>query len=111
MSSTHSFFRNITLALAALATSGSLVTATTAQAARGDVYRVELAQPAAQQGIRITRNVGWTCEDSVCTAADSGSADRHVCVWIAREMGMVTEFRAGDRVFTAEEIALCNERA
>jgi hypothetical protein len=31
-----------------------------------------------------------------------------MCISIAREFGAVSSFSAGDRVFTADEVAACN---
>ena len=40
--------------------------------------------------------------------ADGIDRAKNMCISIAREFGEVSAFSAGDRVFTADELAACN---
>jgi len=111
MSFTNFSVRNAAVAAASLFLTGTLFTATAVEAAQGDnIYRIELAQ-SVTESVTVTRNIGWRCADTTCVAPAAGSPDRHVCIWIARELGTLTSFQSGNRNFTAEELSACNSRA
>jgi hypothetical protein len=99
-----------TLAVAAVL-STSLLFAVGGQAeaatAKGPYYQVELAQPAASSQ-ELLRSVFVKCEGTACRAPMASTAPKNMCISIAREFGAVAAFSAGDRVFTADEIAACN---
>jgi hypothetical protein len=78
-----------------------------AQANNGPYYKVELAQPA-QSKQELLRSVFVKCEGTACRAPQASTAPKNMCISIAREFGEVSAFSAGDRVFTAEELATCN---
>jgi hypothetical protein len=78
-----------------------------AQAANGPYYKVELAQPATSKQ-ELLRSVFVKCEGTACRAPMASTAPKNMCISIAREFGEVSAFSAGDRVFTAEELAACN---
>ena len=92
-------------------TSALLVAAPQAHAAKsgGVYYTAELAESAPAQK-ELLRGVFVKCTDGKCIAPIASSAAKNMCVSIAREFGEVTSFKAGKRVFDAEQIAKCNER-
>ncbi len=96
-------------AAAILSTTLLFGVSTQAQAAtsKGPYYQVELAQPAASKQ-ELLRSVFVKCEGTACRAPIASTAPKNMCVSIAREFGAVAAFSAGDRVFTADEIAACN---
>ncbi len=93
---------------AALTTSVLLFAAPQAHAApAGPYYKAELSQPAASKQ-ELLRSVFVKCEGTACRAPMASTAPKNMCISIAREFGEVSAFSAGDRVFTAEEVAACN---
>jgi hypothetical protein len=96
-------------AAAVLSTSLLFGVAGQAQAAtaKGPYYQVELAQPATSSK-ELLRSVFVKCEGTACRAPMASTAPKNMCISIAREFGAVSAFSAGDRVFTAEEVAACN---
>ena len=84
---------------------------TQAQAAsNGTYYKIELAQPATSKQ-ELLRSVVVKCEGTACRAPMASTAAKNMCVSVARKLGSVSAFTAGDRVFTADEIAACNAGA
>jgi hypothetical protein len=95
---------------AAMLTSTLLIgVAPQAHAATGPYYQVELAQPAAVEK-QLIRGVFFKCDGTACRAPLASSAPKNVCISVARELGEVTSFKAGNRTFDATEIAACNEK-
>jgi hypothetical protein len=95
---------------AAVLTSTLLIgVAPQAHAASGAYYQVELAQPATVDK-QLIRGVFVKCEGTACHAPLASSAPKNVCISVARELGEVTSFQAGNRTFDATEIAACNEK-
>ncbi len=85
-----------------------LIAAPQAHAANnGPYYKVELAQPAPSKQ-ELLRSVFVKCEGTACRAPMASTAPKNMCISIAREFGAVSAFSAGDRVFTADELAACN---
>ncbi|MCF8471290.1 MAG: hypothetical protein K9G27_00700 [Sphingomonadaceae bacterium] len=76
-------------------------------AANNSYYKAELAQPTTAKP-ELLGSVYVRCEGTSCRAPIASTAPKNMCVSIAREFGAVTAFTAGERVFTAEEIAACN---
>ena len=72
-------------------------------------YRVTLAQPAATR--TVVRDVIVSCDGAVCSAAQGTSRPAIVCASIARELGPVTTFRAGNETLDGEALAKCNAKA
>ncbi|MBK8376117.1 CC_3452 family protein [Sphingorhabdus sp.] len=72
-------------------------------------YTVELAEPAAAQRT-IVRGVVFNCEGTTCRAPASASAARNVCASVARELGEVKGFTAGDKAFEASALDSCNQK-
>ena len=109
MTLSHVSARLGTLAAAAvLSTTLLFGVSTQAQAANnGPYYKVELAQPAASSQ-ELLRSVFVKCEGTACRAPIASTAPKNMCISIAREFGAVAAFSAGDRVFTADELAACN---
>jgi hypothetical protein len=79
-----------------------------AATSNGPYYQVELSQPAAVDK-QLIRGVFVKCEGTACRAPLASSAPKNVCISIARKLGEVSSFKAGNRVFDATEIAACNE--
>lgn len=109
MTLSHVSARLGTLAAAAVLSTALLTgVAGQAQAANnGPYYKVELAQPAASKQ-ELLRSVFVKCEGTACRAPMASTAPKNMCISIAREFGEVSAFSAGDRVFTADELAACN---
>ena len=109
MTLSHVSARLGTLAAAAVLSTALLTgVAGQAQAANnGPYYKVELAQPATSKQ-ELLRSVFVKCEGTACRAPMASTAPKNMCISIAREFGAVAAFSAGDRVFTAEELAACN---
>lgn len=110
MTLSHVSARLGTLAAAAVL-SGTLLFGVAGQAdaatGKAPYYQVELTQPAASSK-ELLRSVFVKCEGTVCRAPMASTAPKNMCISIAREFGEVSAFTAGDRVFTAEELATCN---
>lgn len=70
-------------------------------------YKIELAQPAAAKQ-ELLRSVFVKCEGTACRAPMASTAPKNMCISVARKFGAVAAFSAGERVFTADEIAACN---
>ena len=84
---------------------------TQAQAASsGPYYKIELTQPAASKQ-ELLRSVFVKCEGTACRAPIASTAPKNMCISVARKLGSVSAFTAGERVFTADEIAACNAGA
>jgi hypothetical protein len=94
---------------AALTTSVLLFAAPQAHAGNAPYYKAELAQPATAQK-QLLRGVFVNCDGANCRAPQAGTAPKNMCITISRELGAVTAFSAGNRVFDATEIAACNEK-
>lgn len=115
MTLSHVTFSKATTHLAAfagaVATSALLLfVAPQAHAApAANYYQFELAQPAAQEK-QLVRGVFVKCEGTACRAPIASSASKNMCISIARELGEVKSFQAGDRVFGAEQLASCNQK-
>jgi hypothetical protein len=76
-------------------------------ASNSSYYKVELAQPTTAKP-ELLRSVYVKCEGTSCRAPMASTAPKNMCISIAREFGEVAAFTAGERVFTAEEVAACN---
>ena len=110
MTLSHVSARLGTLAAAAVLSTSLLIgVAGQAQAAtaKGPYYQAELAAPAASKQ-ELLRSVFVKCEGTACRAPMASTAPKNMCISIAREFGAVSAFSAGDRVFTADEVAACN---
>lgn len=100
-------FGAFTLALASSLT--LLGSAAIAQPA-GGYYEVTLAQPAATART-VVHEMVVKCDGATCSAAQGASRPAIVCASIARELGPVTAFRAGDAALDGEALAKCNAKA
>ena len=97
-----------TLAAATVLSATLLVVAPQAHAATNNsYYNAELAQPTTAKP-KLLRSVYVKCEGTSCRAPMASTAPKNMCISIVREFGAVTAFTAGERVFTAEEVAACN---
>ena len=76
-------------------------------ASNGTYYKIELAQPGAAKP-ELLRSVFVKCEGTSCRAPMASTAPKNMCISIARKFGAVAAFTAGERVFTADEVAACN---
>jgi hypothetical protein len=75
----------------------------------GNYYSITLAQPA--EAKTVVRDMLVNCDGAVCAAAQGTSRPAIVCASIARELGPVTAFRAGDHALDGEALAKCNAKA
>ncbi len=76
-------------------------------ATNGSYYKVELTQPTTAKP-ELLRSVFVKCEGTSCRAPMASTAPKNMCISVARKFGEVSAFTAGERVFTADEIAACN---
>ena len=72
-------------------------------------YNVTLAQPVAAKS--VVHGVLLNCDGAACAAAQGTSRPAIVCASIARELGPVTSFRAGNETLDGEALAKCNAKA
>jgi hypothetical protein len=72
-------------------------------------YNVTLAEPAASK--TVVHGMLVNCDGAACAAAQGTSRPAIVCASIARELGPVTSFRAGDATLDGEALAKCNSKA
>ncbi|MFD1610424.1 hypothetical protein ACFSCW_01260 [Sphingomonas tabacisoli] len=72
-------------------------------------YSLTLAQPAATK--TVVHEIPVSCDGAVCAAPKGNSRPAIVCASIARELGPVTAFRAGDQALDGEALAKCNAKA
>jgi hypothetical protein len=79
-------------------------------AAAAPFYKVELAQPLAAPKNKLVKGSFFRCSTTNCTSTDNASSPKNMCIWVARDFGEVKSFQAGDRVFTADELAKCNKK-
>lgn len=76
-------------------------------ATNSSYYKIELAQPTTAKP-ELLRSVFVKCEGNNCRAPMASTAPKNMCISIARKFGEVAAFSAGERVFTAAEVAACN---
>ena len=71
------------------------------------LYTASLATP--QTTRSVVKEMRWTCAGAQCTAPrDATAPDIVVCEAVARKLGPVTAFSAGERAFSPAQIAQCN---
>ena len=70
-------------------------------------YTAEFAAPATEN-TAIIGGVVWQCAGTTCLAAKASSRPVTLCKRVARELGEVTSFTAGDKALEADELAACN---
>lgn len=95
--------------LVALAGSLTLFGSVAVAQPNSNFYNVTLAQPAA--GKTVVRDLVVNCDGAACSAAQGTSRPAIVCASIARELGPVTAFRAGNETLDGEALAKCNAKA
>jgi hypothetical protein len=73
-------------------------------------YGVTLA---AEPGVAktVVRGMLLACNGASCSAAEGTSRPAVICASIARELGPVTSFRAGEATLDGEALAKCNAKA
>lgn len=91
-------------------TFGAAISPTDAQA-RGATpyYTAEFAAPAAEK-TAIIGGVVWQCTGTTCLAAKASSRPATMCKRVARELGEITSFTAGEKSLQADELASCNDK-
>lgn len=98
---------------AAAATAAAMIalapSAGVAQNARGYYAAAPAAAPS--KSSVVTRSTVWKCTGGSCVAAKGNARDAIMCELLAREVGALTAFRAGDTEFDAEALAKCNSKA
>lgn len=73
-------------------------------------YVAALSTPVSSRA--VVHDVAWTCAGATCTAPRAGTApDAVMCAAVARKLGPLTAFTAGERAFGADELARCNGSA
>ncbi len=86
-----------------------LAPAATAQTGNG-FYSVTLAaEPEAAR--TVVRGMIFACNGATCSSAEGTSRPAVICAGVARELGPVTSFRAGDATLDGEALAKCNAKA
>ncbi|MDZ4306891.1 CC_3452 family protein [Allopontixanthobacter sp.] len=102
-------FSAVTLALVWTSlTFGAAITPVETQArAATPYYTAQFAAPAAE-ATAIIGGVVWQCAGSTCLAAKASARPVNLCKRVAREIGEVTSFTAGEKALEAAELATCN---
>jgi hypothetical protein len=72
-----------------------------------------VATPAAAPGEAsyVTRNTLWSCDQGACVAQKAADRPQFVCERIARSVGKLDSFTAGEETFDADALAKCNAKA
>ena len=71
------------------------------------LYTASLATPATKHV--IVRDTAWNCTGATCAAIRTAtSPDAVVCAAVAKKLGPLTAFAAGDTNFDAAQIDKCN---
>lgn len=84
-----------------------LVAAMPASAQGQPMYRAGLATPVT--ATLIVKDLRWACIGDSCSALRTGtSPDVNVCAAVARKLGPVTSFSAGNETFDAAALQKCN---
>jgi len=73
-------------------------------------YSVMLAQQPAETRT-IIRGMAFSCNGGMCSAPEGTSRPAIVCASVARELGPVTAFRAGNEALDGDALAKCNAKA
>ncbi len=107
MTLSHFSARLGAIAAASALSATLLLVAPQAHAANNAYYQIELAQPATAKQ-ELLRSVFVKCEGTTCRAPMASTAPKNMCISVARTFGAVAAFSAGERVFTADELAVCN---
>jgi len=97
--------RSVALALVALGL--SLAPAAISAQAPAARFSAELASPVADARV-VAGGIAWRCEGTTCSAPVNGTRSLRVCRELARELGPVVRFSAGDAVMDEAELARCN---
>jgi hypothetical protein len=71
------------------------------------------AEPAAKSAAAkfVLRDTLWSCGDSGCSAAKSGSRPAIVCEVLVRQVGALRSFTVAGQPLPAEQLEKCNARA
>jgi hypothetical protein len=93
-----------------IASFGAVIAPAPAEAASTTpFYRAQLASPAAER-TTIADGVLWYCDGADCAAIKNRSKPWVTCKRLAKELGEVTQFTAGGKPLSAEEMEKCNAR-
>ncbi|NNM76117.1 hypothetical protein HJG53_04235 [Sphingomonas sp. ID1715] len=76
----------------------------------GNYYNVTLASEAAAPKT-VVKDTLFSCNGATCVAGEATSRPAIICASIARELGPVTSFRAGEQSLDGEALAKCNAKA
>lgn len=96
-----------TAVLAALALGLSLAPAAISAQAPAARFSAELASPAVEARV-VAGGIAWRCEGTTCSAPVNGTRPLRACRELARELGQLVRFSAGDAVMAEAELARCN---
>ncbi|WP_431468960.1 CC_3452 family protein [Sphingosinithalassobacter sp. LHW66-3] len=99
----------ISVAAAVAASLAMLPAVASAQSANGYYSATPVSAPANDS--LVTRNVIWRCGGGTCVAAKGTARDAIMCQLLAREVGVLTEFKVEGEAFDAEALERCNARA
>lgn len=102
--------RSIAILFSLFASFVILSNTTTAVAAPAGYYSAVPAV-APEAGKSVVRGLVWSCDGAACAAAEGTSRPAIICASVARELGALTSFRAGDELFDEAALAKCNARA
>ena len=94
---------------AALATS-TLLLATAANAGSPAYYTATPAAQPAKTSL-MTRSTMWNLRGSSFVAARAPERDAVLCQLVARDVGQLSAFTAGDKAYDADALAKCNAHA
>lgn len=93
-----------------IASFGAVIASAPAEAASAKpFYRAQLAIPAAER-TTIADGVLWYCDGTNCAAIKNRSKPWVTCKRLVKELGEVTQFTAGGKPLSAEEMEKCNAR-
>jgi hypothetical protein len=95
-----------------VAASVLLLGATAASAQPSSAFYAAKPAAAANAARLVVRDTLWMCGGAGCSSnSKGGSRPAIVCESLAREVGTLESFRAGDVTFDAAALAKCNAKA
>jgi hypothetical protein len=96
--------------IAAFALAAATLSGTAALAAPATVYTAVPAAPTTRSGF-ITRSTAWRLQNGSFVAGQAPERPAVLCELVARQVGALTSFTAGDKAFDADQLAKCNAKA
>lgn len=108
----RAFSLGIAVQVAAVACASGVTTLASAakvEVAPGPVYSATLTASAGQR-LAVFGGVTWTCEGTGCRATEAGADALKACRALARGIGQVAVFKAGDDRLSPGDLRKCNPR-